>query len=155
VPLATFQYHRRGARERLRILSIVDIVAKILKKHGSTQAALAEDLSVDASVVSNWLSGKREPMPLQCLLLSRWAENPTEKQFLIDSAKLNAVQMAALKGVLKIAETTAVLTPEARELVSWYEARSTNPYHKGIKEMIKIALADHRTAASDSKNENA
>lgn len=124
-------------------MQATDLVKKILAERGLSKAAMAHMLGIDPSMPSNWVSGKREPGPVQCLLLASLASTHNEREFWIAKAGMDSTKLKMVAEALSL-PTPAVLSGEEHQLIDFWRNAQT-PIERSMREMLQVLLMQRNT----------
>ncbi len=114
-------------------MDIQAILEKILAAHGNDRVKLASLLEINYSTLSLWLSGKRAPSPIQCLVLASLVSGK-EKDALQKMAQLSEGQINKIVQGLS-ADSSLVIQPEKQAFIEWFN-NPPESYDAAIKDYI-------------------
>lgn len=122
-------------------MQAADLVGKILAERGLTQTALAELLGIDPSMPSNWVSGRREPGPVQCLLLASLSVRVDERQWWIGKSGLDNKRLQIIADLLSVPIQT--LSHDEAELLEFWRSPQ-GQIESSLKDLITHTLGERR-----------
>jgi hypothetical protein len=111
---------------------------------------MAELFGIDPSMPSNWVAGKREPGPIQCLLLASVASEQEEREFWIEKSGIDNNKLRLIAEALSL-PTPTVPSGEEIQLLQWWRGPQQNPMEEGIRKVVE-ALLRTRTEPAYPKN---